>query len=422
MSAAAHPRAERAFTRPRRALRLGLAGLVLAVQICVALAPGAANAQAVSSMREYPVPGGWFYSQENRLAGEAPPFRGYTVVDDADAAFWTEFRRFGGVDVLGYPVSRRYRYPSESSGFLSQAFQRGILQWQPAQGRATLANVFEQFTENGLDDQLEIAGIPRPQARATTLSFADDAERRMSWLVEPRFLARYFFDPVTQSPFDAQEQAWDFFGLPQTAPERPVYYREKANGKFGAPLYLPYVLQRYQKAGLQLFLDDVPLDPTIVPGDGRKGCLAITAVGRLARRLGAGKLIPSLATKPEPLENPALVHYTAYIPPTTTANQSTLQFELVGTGFEPGESVTIRLTPLAANNAQATAAPAMVLRVDSVDADGSFDQLVTARIGSYTLTLKGETSGRVLEANQDPVVTLSTPTTDFAAASRATYC
>src|SRR5882672_3687063 len=93
----------------RRGLRFGLAGLLLALELATAFVPGKL-AQAQSAMRDYPVPGGWFYSQESRMPDTAPPFRGYTVVDDAEAAFWTGFRRFGSLDVLGYPVSRRYRY------------------------------------------------------------------------------------------------------------------------------------------------------------------------------------------------------------------------------------------------------------------------------------------------------------------------
>jgi hypothetical protein len=405
-----------------RGLRFGIAGLALAIELAVAILPGQmAHAQSTTSLRDYPVPGGWFYTQESRMPQDSPPFRGYTVVDDADASFWTEFRRFGGVEVLGYPVSRRYHYPTDT-GFLSQAFQRGILQWHPETGRATMANVFEQFTEQGRDDQLEIVGIPRPRPSDPSVNFASDAERRMSWLVEPRFLARYFFDPVSQSPFDAQEQAWDFFGLPQTAPDRPVYLREKANGKYGAPLYLPYVAQRFQKAGLQLFLADVPLDPTIVPGDGKQGCLAITAVGRLARRLGAGKLIPSLATQPEPLENPPLTHFIAYVPPTTVANQSTIEFEMIGTGFLPGEPITIRLVPVPASNQLTSVLSTVVSRVDAADPDGSFDQLMSARIGVYTVSLKGETSGKVLDVTQDPTLNLAVPSADVSAASRSTYC
>jgi hypothetical protein len=406
----------------RRGLRFAVAGAVLAFELVTALLPGAPALAQSAALRDYPVPGGWFYSQESRMPTDAAPFRGYTVVDDADASFWTEFRRFGGVDVLGYPVSRRYRYPDPNTGYLSQAFQRGILQWHPETGRAQMANVFEQFTEQGRDDALEIAGIPRPELDQSGLSFADDAERRMGLLSEPRFLARYLFDPVTQSPFEAQEQAWDFFGLPQTGPERPVYYREKTNGKFGPPLYLPYVAQRFQKAGLQLFLADVPLDPTIVPGDGKKGCIAITAVGRLARRLGAGRIIPSIATQPEPLENPPKARVVAYVPPADGKAGSPIDFELVGTGFQPGEPVTIKMTPLPDPNQLTSPYPVVVSRVDATDADGSFDQMITARVLRYKLDVTGEWSHLVLDPSQDPTLDLSVPSGDVGAASKSTYC
>jgi hypothetical protein len=244
----------------------------------------------------------------------------------------------------------------------------------------------------------------------------------MGLLSEPRFLARYLFDPVSQSPFYAQEQAWDFFGLPQTAPERPIYYREKTNGKFGAPLYLPYVAQRFQKAGLQLFLADVPLDPTIVPGDGKKGCIAITAVGRLARRLGAGRIIPAIATQPEPLENPPKARVTAYIPPADGKAGSPIDFELVGTGFQPGEPVTIKMTSLPEPNQLTSPYPVVVSRVDATDDDGSFDQMITARVLRYKLDITGEWSHLVLDPTQDPTIDLSVPSGDVAASSHTSYC
>jgi len=385
----------------------------------VSLIAPAVPASAQVSLPDYPVPGGWFYSQESRMP-DTPPARGYTVVDDAEAAFWTGFRRFGGVEVLGYPVSRRYRYP-DAAGDLHQAFQRGILHWRADLGRAELANVFDYFTAHDLDTQLELKGIPRPRP-GSDLDFANDAERRMGWLTESRFLARYFFDPVYQVPFDTQEAAWDFFGLPQSFAERPVYMREKANGKFGAPLYLPYVAQRFQKGGLQLFLADDQNDPTVVPGDARKGCLAITAVGRLARSVGAGKLLPGLATQPEPLENPARVHFVVYVPKVTSAGQKTIQFEMVGTGFEPGEPVTIKLTPLPSETQLASALPMVISKVDATDADGSFDQMITARVASYTVGLTGATSAKVLDSQQDPTIDLSQASADSAVGSKATYC
>lgn len=372
---------------------------------------GTGSSLAPFNDRDYPIPGGWFYSQESRTPQDTPPYRGYTVVDDADAAFWTEFRRFGGLDTLGYPVSRRYQYPAPN-GYISQAFERGILQWRPDLGQAELANVFDQFTQQGLDDALEVAGIPRPQP-GSDLSFNDDAARRMSWLTDPELMARFFLNPLTQEPFGSQEEAWSLFGLPESFPERPIYFREKANGKYGPPLYLPYIAQRFQKAGLELFLEDQPTDPTVVPGDAKRGCVAMTAVGRLARSIGNGKIIPGPATLPEPAEKPPRVHFIASIPPATGANLL-LTFELIGTGFQPGESVTIRLQPLAPSTAtMTTVLIPVVSHVDATMADGSFDQTVSARVGQYQISISGDRSHRTLDPNQSPLIDLSQPSAEF---------
>src|SRR5688572_13553639 len=120
--------------QPRRAIRVGLAAMVLALQLANAT-PATSVAQAVPAANsrdcgapvgpsDYPVSGGpthgggWFYTQE---ASQWPPIcgvgptraRGYTVLDDDKGNFWTEFRRFGGVEVLGYPVSQPYHLPSD---------------------------------------------------------------------------------------------------------------------------------------------------------------------------------------------------------------------------------------------------------------------------------------------------------------------
>jgi hypothetical protein len=210
----------RALLRPQRAARLGLAALILAIELGTAIAPTtyaqtqAPTAAAASSTSlticpgsvgapDYPIAGGWFYTQEAcqwaPITGHGPSrARGYMVIDDAKGNFWTEFRRYGGVEVLGYPVSQPYHYPvGNPSGYWYQAFERGILQYQPDAGRADMANVFEQFTESQLDDKLAYLGIPQPDS--TT-----NPEQRMGWLVEPRFLARYFFDPVAFHSSDPQ--------------------------------------------------------------------------------------------------------------------------------------------------------------------------------------------------------------------------
>ena len=64
------------------------------------------------------------------------PQTGYRVGDDA---FWTYFRRRGGVRTFGYPVSN----PFTLQGFRAQIFQRAILQQQP-NGAVAIANVLDE--------------------------------------------------------------------------------------------------------------------------------------------------------------------------------------------------------------------------------------------------------------------------------------
>jgi hypothetical protein len=455
--------------RSKPALRLGLAAVVLALELTAALPPTSfAQAQAQPSVPVYRCPGsvdapdypvsgeqgpdwapashggGWFYTQEacrwSPITGVGPARRrGYSVVDDDKGNFWTEFRRYGGVDVLGYPVSQPYHYPiGAQDGYWYQAFERGILQYRPETGHADMANVFEQFTEVGLDSTLEAFGIPAPQrldpvitaeANAAT-EFENlgryDTEQRMSWLTEPRFLARYFFDPVGfhssepnrlgQASFATQEQAWAFFGLPQGGAQRMVL-REKNTGRQLWPLLHSFAAQRFQKAGMQLFLEDLPpqqeyfqfplvqgdpagqlFDPTIVPGDGKKGCVALTAVGLLARTIGLDKIIPRDKVQPIPPDNQANPFFTAYVP-TTSEGQIMLSFQIDGTGFGPNEPITIRLTDgqspaTKGSNSTGSALPAVTSHLDQTNSDGSFTQVLTARIGTYTVTAVGEKSGK----------------------------
>jgi hypothetical protein len=112
----------------------------------------------------------------------------------------------------------------------------------------------------------------------------------------------------------------------------------------------------------------------------------------------------------------------AYVPPATGPSASLIEFELVGTGFQPGEPVTIKMTPLPEPNQLTSPYPAIVSRVDATDPDGSFDQMVTARVLRYKLDIFGELSHMVLDPAQDPTLDLSVPSGEVAASSKSTYC
>jgi hypothetical protein len=484
--------------RRSSALRLGLAAMLLAVELS-AVAPPTSFAQSQAPTEsvacpgstgpaDYPVSGGpshgggWFYTQEAcrwaPIMGVGPTrARGYAVIDDDKGNFWTEFRRFGGVDVLGYPVSQPYQYPvGATGGYWYQAFERGILQAHPETGRAELANVFEQFTEADpcpqdparaddtcLDRKLAFFGIPLPQsigpavtanANGELIPVEDrmigrrDTEQRMSWLTEPRFLARYFFDPVSfhssdpdrpgQTAFAIQEQAWEFFGLPQGTAQRMVLRAPSRPTQELWPLVHSFTAQRFQKGGLQLFMEELPptveqfalplmnnddvgrlFDPTIVPGDGKKGCVALTAVGLLARTIGIDKMIPRNKIQPLPLDPSPKPFFTTWIPAVATG-QLMVQFQLDGTTFQPNEPITISLTdglsPAVGTTPQRSLPPVTV-HVDHAYSDGSFNAVVTARLGTYTITVTGDTS----LSSTSKVIDLTIPTVDLNV-SRTSSC
>jgi hypothetical protein len=427
------------------AARLGLAVVTFALGVMTPLTPASlvlaqssggstACSPADPGPPDYPVAGGWFYTQQGRacIVGVGPSRRrGYIVQDDTQGAFWTEYRRFGGVDVLGFPVSQRYNYPaSNTGGYLYQAFERGILQWHPETGRAELANVFEQFSEQGLDAQLEALGIPRPEASDASASFAAEAERRMAWLSEPRFVARFFFDPVAphssdplrdgQAAFSTHEQAWTYFGLPQGLPSQPYLVSGTGASRVSLyPLVHTFIAQRFQKGGMELFLQGSPnetftaaptsgnlanlFDPTIVPGDGINGCVALTATGLLARSLGTDKIIPAAAIQPLPVDPfpPAFVQ--PFIPP-AGQGQLMLQFQLSGSYFAAGEPITILLTDAHATQ-MGPSLPSLTTHIPAANPDGSWDQVLTARVGTYVMLVTGDRSGKTAGGGLD----LTTP-------------
>ena len=179
------------------------------------------------------------------------PQTGFLVGDRDGANFLSEFERLGGVRTLGYPVSRVF----ETSGFLHQGFQRGILQWRPLTNGAVTVNIMDQLHNLGNDDWLSGKGVPRH-------SSVDDGsggdcnkarETRLAWLTDPGIKQAYFgvLDPL------------GFYGLPTSYPER----------------HGPYVAQRFQRGVLQLWLDDVAGMP-------RPGEVVGVLVVHLAKELG----------------------------------------------------------------------------------------------------------------------------------------
>lgn len=91
-----------------------------------------------------PILGGRFFPQTANGQG------GFSVVNDNGARFWAEYQRLGGSQTVGFPISRRFVY----DGFITQAFQKLVLQWRPEIGIAYPINVFDELSEAGHDESL----------------------------------------------------------------------------------------------------------------------------------------------------------------------------------------------------------------------------------------------------------------------------
>jgi cell wall-associated NlpC family hydrolase len=149
---------------------------------------------------DHEIPGGWFFTQTAGRDGVG----GFSVKDEGGVKFWSEFQRMGGVQAVGYPVSRRFTH----KGFTVQAFQKGVLQWRPEIGRAWFTNVFDEMHEAGKDDWLLAhRSTPRP------LNASIDDGKSWAQVVAGRiaFLGPQL--PVKQR-YGAVSDPMTFFGLP----------------------------------------------------------------------------------------------------------------------------------------------------------------------------------------------------------------
>ena len=176
----------------RAALRTALAaGAGTTALGALAVVPAAAHAApslpAADVPMEYRTPGGRYFGQT-----------GFAVLDEAGGPqFWAGMRHLGGIQVLGYPISRPYLAPD---GLRYQAFQRGVLQWRPDSGETWLANVMDWLHNAGHDDWLLSLGVPRQRADDGSLhDFAQIKAARLGWLTNA-LIKRHFMQAGAAQP------------------------------------------------------------------------------------------------------------------------------------------------------------------------------------------------------------------------------
>ena len=225
---------------------------------------------------------------------------GFSVCDDDSARFLTPFQDWG-LQKIGYPISQRY----VRDGFVTQAFQKAIMQWRPEANRVVLANIFDDLHNDGFDEQLLITRQTPNQLPAGwdgDISFTKVIEKRQTLLsVRPALHDTYFAsnDPLT------------FYGLPTSEVE------DMGN----------HYAIRTQRAVLQEWKEDVPW--------AKEGEVTIANGGDIAKELGglpAEALVPESAPPstetpstetPPPTEAPASTEAASTEAPSTEAPPST---------------------------------------------------------------------------------------------------
>lgn len=127
---------------------------------------------------------------------------GFSVTNADGIPFWDTWQKLG-LENVGYPISHRYMW----RGFITQAFQKAIFQWQPGRG-VFFVNIFDELRDAGYDEQLRSQfSTPRQLDPAFDYDYPVDGDwqdivkYRLAFLNEnPAIKDRYFAasDPLLQ--------------------------------------------------------------------------------------------------------------------------------------------------------------------------------------------------------------------------------
>ncbi len=209
---------------------------------------------------DFDIAGGHFYTQTNGQGAALSPY-GFAITDEGGVPFWSEFKRLGGVDVLGYPVSRRFLM----DGFVCQATQKFILQWHPETGQVAFVNVFDVLFERGKDDWLW-------SARQTPRNPGSAADRGLTWdAIKARHWAILDSDPDIKKFFLSDRDPLSHYGL-------PISFADTGNA----------LVLRAQRAVFQKWKVAVPWAPA--------GYITVANGGDIAKEAG---LLPLESVVPE---------------------------------------------------------------------------------------------------------------------------
>lgn len=186
-----------------RKLNLLLAVLIVAAMLAATPVFG----QTQSTAPDFDIAGGHFFTQTNgQPTGTSQA--GYAVTNNDGVPFWTEFQGQGGLQIVGYPMSRRFQW----DGFTTQVFQKAVFQWKPVERRVDFVNVFDEMSKAGKDDWLSTSkSTPKPLDAA---SF--DAGKNWDLIVAGRLGLLNANAPI-KTVYNSVPDPMRLFGLPTSA-------------------------------------------------------------------------------------------------------------------------------------------------------------------------------------------------------------
>jgi hypothetical protein len=249
----------------------------------------------------------------------AGPTGGFPVCDDASGRFKTAYQRWG-LQRIGYPVSQRYM----RDGFVTQAFQKAIMQWRPESQSIALVNIFDDLHNAGFDEVLfRTRQTPNqlPAGWDGNLTFPEVVKKRQA-LLDAR--------PAMRTTYFAVSEPLTFYGLPTSE------ISDMGN----------HYAIRLQRAVLQEWKEDVPW--------AKAGQVTIANGGDIAKEL---KSLPEQALAPSaepPTGAPPLIQAGSAPQPTAPAAPTAAATAQATTTAAPQTSPTVAATAAP----QATATPA----------------------------------------------------------------
>jgi hypothetical protein len=185
----------------------------------------------VTAPAELDLPNGQFFTRTNGFSGASADWTGFSVVDDAQANFFTEWQNYGGAERVGLPISGRFMH----AGFLTQAFQKLVLQWRPELGRAVPLNTFDDLNQRGSDGWLDVyRQVPPAADTSADVGLPFDQ-------VVARHTAMLDAYPPLRDFYTADDNRLEDYGLPLAVKD-----------------YGTFVAVRLQRAAFQLWKVDVP--------------------------------------------------------------------------------------------------------------------------------------------------------------------